>query len=533
MTAIPYMNRLTNSYLFASGYSGNEYLKPLVSMYILLAFAVILFITGYLSINYDPAFHIATMSRALYVDEGFYSDAAQNFTKFGSWGLVFDSRHWPGAPFLAFIQAIFFSIFGVSLTVARIISILFGILSLLSIYAIARAKLSTVISLLLAIAAVLTFNFTAHTRAAIADPIATGFSLLAIAAYVRMSNRYWAIPISLLLAYMAICSKMYYLFALVTLIIVWIMEVIILPIMDRQKVNKHHLILILASLILIVLTYAALRIRFDDAFEQFLQINSNKTPSLNPLVLIRQFLFSIQYLPFNSKTHLGLLFIGVFLTYCVFTSFSFRRLSQLRQNLNEWGRAGWALSVYLLLGLSTTAALNLPDKAHYHYFTILPIICLSVFAIDAVAPERFKTRVILIFLVSHLLFQTQYYYQWLSRPDRSLVHHANVELVDIIEKNNKSDQIPVIGQYSAQLALYSERMVSLEVRWIPVAGLCQRLEYWRPDFFINIVYPRRPVSEGDRLAKCEILDHFVELARFNVNELWNDELILYQIVYAE
>ncbi len=473
------------------------------------------------------------MSRALYVDEGFYSDAAQNFIKFGSWGLAFDSRHWPGAPSLTVIQALLFSLFGVSLTVARMISVVCAIISLLCIYAIARTKLSVKITLILVAVAALTFSYTAHSRVAIADPLATCCSLLAIAMYVRLRNRCWAIPLSLLFAFMAVCSKMYFLFALVTILIVWLMEIIILPIIDKQKINRRHVFLIFASLLCIVLAYAALRIRFDDAFTQFLQINKNKTPSLNPLVLIRQFIVSIQHLPYNSKTHISLICIGVLLAYWILNSFGARSFSEFRQNLSKWGRAGWALSIYLLLGLCTTAALNLPDKAHYHYFSILPVICLSVFAIAAAVPQLVRRKYILLLLVAHLLFQSQYYYQWLNRPDRLLVHNANVDMINRIEQNSQSDVIPVIGQYSAQLALYSDRMVSLEVKWISREGLCQRLEYWRPAFFVNFVFPQRIISEGDRLAKCTILADFIELAKYNVNEIWNDKVILYQLVYAQ
>lgn len=527
------MNPLTSSGLFASKQSVNEYLKPSTASALLLIFAVAASITGYLTIHYDPAFEVATVSRALYVDEGFYSDAAQNFTKFGSWGLPFDSRHWPGAPLLTVIQALFFSIFGISLTVARMISILCGIVSLLCIYSIARTRLSIFVSLILAMVAVMTFNFTAHTRVAIADPMATSCSLLAIMVYTRFVNRNWAIPLSLFFAYMAICSKMYFLFALVTIIILWLMEIIIIPALDKRKINTHHVFLFIASLLLIALSYAALRIRFDDAFVQFLGINDNKTPSLNPLVLARQFFMSVQHLPFNTKTHISLLCLGISFAILFYRFIATGHYSQFREHLAGWGRSGWALSIFLLLGLCTTAALNLPDKAHYHYFSILPIICLSVFAVDALAPRRIKTRVILTSLVAQLLLQTQYYYQWLDRPDPMLVHSANVEMINLIDKSSNSDVISVIGQYSAQLALYSDRMVSLEVKWIPIEGLCQRLEYWRPEFFVNFLFPGRIISEGDRLAYCNILDGFVELARFNINEIWNDEVILYKLVYTD
>ena len=522
-----------SSFFLAPKQSGMDYLKPDMALGLLLLFAAIVSFGAYLTINYDAAFGIATKSRALYVDEGFYSDAAQNFVKFGAFGLPFDSRHWPGAPLLTVIQTLFFSIFGVSLTVARMISIIFGVISLLSIYSIARTKLSPLISLSLAIVAVLTFNFTAHSRVAIADPIATGFSLLAIATFVRLSNRNWAIPVSVFFAYMALCSKMYFLFALVTIVTVWLVELIAIPIVEKKKINLRQVFILIASLCLIALSYALLRIRFEPAFTQFLHINSNKIPSLNLHVLSKQLYASIKNLPFNSKTHISLAALGAILAYWIMMCLYIRRFSSLKQKLIEWGRAGWSLSIFLLLGLCTVAALNLPDKAHYQYFSILPIICLSVFVIDATFPQRIKTKLIMGMLASQLVFQAPYYYQWLNRSDRSVVHEANVAITSLIEDNSNSDVISVMGQYSSQLALYSDRMVSLEVRWVTQEGLCQRFDYWRPEYFLNFVFPMRYLSEGDRLAQCEGLAGFEEIGRFVVNEFWKDELILYRLIYAE
>lgn len=527
------MHQLLNTFFLPPKGSTGDYLSPAAGLGLLLAFALVLMVAGYLAVYLDPAFNVATVSRALYVDEGFYSDAAQNYTKFGLWGLVYDSRHWPGAPLVTVIQTIFFSVFGVSLSVARMISIGFGIVSMLSIYAIARTRFSTTLALLVAVVAVLTFNFTAHTRMAIADPIATAFSLAAIAVYVRLRNRYGAIPLSLFLAYMAICSKMYFLFALVTVVLVWVFELIILPVINRQKINMPQVAILVATLCLIALSYMALRIRYDDAFAQFLHINSNKVPSLNPLILIRQFYISLQHLPFNSKTHIAVVCLIVMLCYGLFNIYRSRKPARILQNLAIWDRSGWSLTLFLLMGLCTAAALNLPNKAHYQYFAILPIICLSAFAIDAAAPARFKRSLVLAFLACHLVFQIQYYYEWLDRPERSLVHKANIEMIDLIEKTASQDKIAVIGQYSAQLALYSDKMVSLEVKWIPIAGLCQRLEYWRPEFFVNFIFPQRVISEGDRLSRCDILQDFEELAKFNVNEIWNDDVILYKLVYVE
>jgi len=58
-----------------------EYVVLLVVLAVLISLTAL----AYYTTNVDFPFRISTYSRALYVDEGSYSDAAQNFLKFGSW----------------------------------------------------------------------------------------------------------------------------------------------------------------------------------------------------------------------------------------------------------------------------------------------------------------------------------------------------------------------------------------------------------------------------------------------------------------
>ena len=69
-----------------------------LAFWFLLAALAVLVGLAYETIHFDQPFLISSASRALYVDEGFYSDGAQNFAKFGRWGFHLDFPHWSAAP---------------------------------------------------------------------------------------------------------------------------------------------------------------------------------------------------------------------------------------------------------------------------------------------------------------------------------------------------------------------------------------------------------------------------------------------------
>ncbi len=502
---------------------------------ILICFCLLFFLLGYFTIHVNPPFAITTMSRALYVDEGFYSDAAQNFVKFGDWGLAYDLRHWPGAPALTALQTAVFSIFGASLTAARLISVFFGLISFVSLYLIARDRFGDLLSLLFSVAAVITISFTSHSRAAIADPIAVGFSMLAILLYLRLNNKLWAIPLSLLAAYFAFCSKMYFLFTLVTLVMFWIIEIAILPRKKNNKVVKSELYLLLISILFITLSYVLLRFVFEDSFAEFLHINSNKVPILDAMVLSKQFLVSLQHLPFNTKTHVFLICLALIFIFLVLSIFFSRSIEKVVQIASNWGREGWIFSVFLLLGIGTIAALNIPTKAHYFYFSILPICFLAILGLIILLPRKLSLSIISLVLVSHILLQANYYFEWFNRTERQTINDASQSMVSFIGKENPdADQtIAIIGQYASQLGLYSDQLMPLDLRWSTKTQVCSRINYWQPKYLVDFYFPGRGTYSKDILTSCPQITGFQELSRFSVFKQWQDEIVFDRIIYSE
>ncbi len=134
---------------------------------LMLLLLLCLLIAAYLTHSINFPWDLGTYTRALYVDEGFYSDAAQNLVKLGRWDMLHDSRHWPGSPLTAIIQSIAFTLFGASIEVARMLSAMLGAVGGWALYSISKTRFHPAVSMLIVYASVSTMTYFAVARTAL------------------------------------------------------------------------------------------------------------------------------------------------------------------------------------------------------------------------------------------------------------------------------------------------------------------------------------------------------------------------------
>jgi 4-amino-4-deoxy-L-arabinose transferase-like glycosyltransferase len=467
----------------------------------------------------------------LYVDEGFYTDAAQNAVKFNQWMFPLDSRHWPGAPFMAISQYLAFSLFGVSIETARMTSVIFSLVSGLAIYAIARSSLTPLISMMLTVAGLLTISFIGHARAAIPDPIATCCALLALLVFIRVRSRSIAIPVSIILAFLAFFSKMYFLSALASVIFLWGVELFILPRIYKYSYDKKAIAIFLLTLFLLASSYLLYFYIFRFEITIFRSINSNKMPYLDVYYFYLQIRQSLSVLALNTKTNVILAVLAFSIIYYIISSVRTKSFKPVLSKLKNIGRAEYALAIWLIAGILLIGVLK-AHKAHYHLFAILPILYLGVVSIKLVFPERLYTLVMSLALVGHLVYQVPFYIKWEQRTQKTATYDASKKIVEQILKIDKSTIVPVIGEYSAQLGLFSDRIMSLDAKWVPHETLCERLNYWRPQFHVNVIWPKS-MSKNERfkIKKCAIVNYTRVLAKYPFFAEWQDEVVLSRIIY--
>jgi 4-amino-4-deoxy-L-arabinose transferase-like glycosyltransferase len=500
-------------------------------LWLLSAILVALGILSWATLYIDHPFLIATNSRALYVDEGFYSDAAQNFAKFGRWGFPYDFPQWTGAPFLTFIQTLVFPVFGASLETARLLSTVLSLISGLAFYAIIRTSLKPAPAVLLTSAGLLTISYVTHGRSALVEPTAVCAALLALAVYVRVRDRRIAIPLSVILASAAFLSKMYFLFTLGAVTGLWILELFVAPVLARRPLEKGPVVILVASLAAVAAFYAGFLYVFGEYVADYYYINRHKTPALDFEFVINSLVGSLKLLPYNTKTHLYLIVL-LLLPACMLILLLRRRTrALLATRLGDMGRAELAIGLWLVMGLFTIGVLNSP-KPHYHFFAVLPLCFAGTIGLKLVFPYHLHTAVITGAAVLHLAFQLPFYYEWFQRQERTAIVDASREVVSIIERNTDEQMIPVNGEYSAQLGLFSDRIFSLDVKWSPAYPYCHRIEFWKPRYHINIVWPGSASrGEIDLVEDCEIVADTSEIERFSLFDPRGDVLVLSRIHY--
>ncbi|MFV2005280.1 MAG: glycosyltransferase family 39 protein, partial [Gammaproteobacteria bacterium] len=439
----------------------------------------------------------------------------------------------PGAPFIALMQYLSFSLFGASIETARMTSVVFSLISGLAIYSIARSSLSSWVSLLIAVAGLLTISFLGHARAAIPDPVATSMALLGLLVFIRVRSRNIAIPLSIFFAFLAFFSKMYFLSALLSIIFLWGVELFILPMIYKYRFDRDAIVIFVLSLFLLASSYLLYFYIFRFEITIFQSINKNKIPYLDAYFLYLEIKQSLSVFALNTKTNVLLFALAATYIYFIFTAIRAKAFAEIFEKLRKIGRAEYALATWLSSGILLIGILQ-AHKAHYHFFAILPLIFFAVVSLKLVLPERFYGLGMSLLLFAHLAYQVPYYIEWQQRPDKTVIYDASKDIAGRVLEGETARVVPVIGEYSAQLGLFSNRVLSLDAKWVPFATLCQRLDYWRPKFHVNVVWPKsHSTYVRFKLLKCDIVKRIKEKARYPVFADWQDELVLTRIYYKD
>jgi len=502
-----------------------------VCFWILAAALFALGAAAYFTIHLDHPFLIGTNSRALYVDEGFYSDAAQNFAKFGRWGFPLDFPHWAGAPFLTFIQSLLFTIFGANLETARMLSVVMTVISGFAFYSLSRMSMRPAAALFLTLCALLTITYVTHARSALVEPTAICLSLLALLTYARMRSRLWSVPLSVALAFASFLSKMYFLFTVGAITGLWILELILVPVLTGRRVDWNAIVAFAASLVVVTAAYLSYLNVFGEQIADYYIINSDKAPALDIGFIVSSLAGSFKLLSFNTKADVFLLIILLvpvcFLTLLLWPVTRERAASALGQ----LGRADLAMAMWVLTGLLAVSLLNTP-KTHYKIFAIMPLCFIGAVSLKLILPYRLHTIAIVSAALLHLIYQLPFYHQWSQRQQQYAIVEASREVARTIEGETDQDMIPVIGEYAAELGLFSDRIFSLDVKWAPSYPSCRRLEVWKPRFHVNIVWPGSPSQgETDIIENCRITADTIKVKSFSLFKQRGDRLVLSRIEY--
>ena len=201
-------------------------------------------------------------------------------------------------------------------------------------------------------------------------------------------------------------------------------------------------------------------------------------------------------------------------------------LRMARLTRGELAVGAWFFAGFLAIGL-----VQIP-KPHYYLFAILPLAFVGIIGLKLVLPVRFQTGAICLVVVLHLFHQWSFYDRWMDRPRKTAFLDASREIVQYIHEQTEDTMVPVIGEYAAQLGLFSRRIFSLDAKWHPDYKLCDRVTRWRPRYHVNVVWPGSASQrEKNLISQCSQVVGTKEIERFSVFRRRRDELVLSRIYY--
>ena len=136
----------------------------------------------------DPPYGIISDSGAFLTDEGWYSKSAQLHVKTGEWTNEHDYVWRSHNALFTMLQVGVFQTFGISVGVARSLSVFAFVLSLLAFYGICRTVMTRTMALTSCLIVSITLQNFAYSRMALIEPVGTAFAIGGLWMWVRFGR---------------------------------------------------------------------------------------------------------------------------------------------------------------------------------------------------------------------------------------------------------------------------------------------------------------------------------------------------------
>ena len=439
--------------------------------YLAFLIVVIALFSGLRLVNLEADFPPGlTRSGVLYMDEGWYSNAAVNFRISGEWYVEGDFNPSVNMPIGQLLQTVMFSIRGMSLASARLTVALFSLLLVALVYLLTKRYTDMTTSLLIVSLLSLNFMFFAYSRLAILEIIMMSFIVLSlfIVSSTRVRSNVFAVVISSLVLAIAALTKST---ALSVLPILMYLSSL------RGEDLKKGILLAGISVAVFAAIFATYTLfvfyAFPDDFSHYREINFSSRSSKGVLAVaksgIRGFLQSrcvgtIIY-PVSMLSSL-LLFLR---------SRDFRKNVLVRLSL---------LWIFLHLGLLSTISYHPP-----RYFLPLAIPVVILFAValkslPAYLGKRVAFSAQLVIVLCFTILSGSRILEYVSNPSNTFVNMVR-EVERIISSDRETSQdAMLIGHFANTISLetgirsINSSLGTRDLEW--------KMEKYRPDYYITL-----------------------------------------------
>jgi hypothetical protein len=137
----------------------------------------------------------------------------------------------------------------------------------------------------------------------------------------------------------------------------------------------------------------------------------------------------------------------------------------------------WGVLGFLALGI------NYYHPERYFYFIVFPIVYLSLVVIQQLAPKKYLTPLLLIFLVLQVAWQIPAYVRWAKLPQQNTYVSIAEDIAKTITENGSKDVV-LMGDISAFVAFFPGQIRPISMAFADQAKICQFIHYWKPSYFI-------------------------------------------------
>ncbi len=508
-----------------------------------LALAIVLvgifFYFAFQSVEIDHAFEIITNSRALYTDEGWYLKLARNINIYGFENIEYDFQHWPAAPVYNLVVTGVFGVFGVSMEIARIWSVIATVGALLSFFMACRKSLSSEASffaLTLVASTFLVFHF---SRTALADPTATFFSMLAVLAYIRWPSSLTGMGISLLLSAVAAMTKSYYIIVLFVMIFNYSCRIILIPWFVRDKIETSIVIAFAIYISTMVLLYLSYYIIWSDDIALWTRVTleaqiSDAGYHEDRISQIYRLISRLAVM-LAGMLDLKIMILSVFGGIVVLFGREIygrvgRRGNQVTLHWSDIFFLSWAI-----VGIIVMCVVQ-HQRSHYFFSLIFPLAYLAVTVWERALSHKFSVVAVSLVMFGHLYVQAPNYWAWYARkPDRMLdTAYREIAKVVVEKSDSLSERSPLIGLVSSSIALYEPRIIPLEPIWTPRDySVCDRIRYWRPGYYVLLRGEHTTLMGYNNVQECEVVSGMNEVGAWSVYPPREEYLVLYELLIEE
>lgn len=440
-----------------------------------------------------------TFAATFFTDEGVRLKNALTLVRFGDLLNTWDYNIYPGNPLYTFYAAFFFSIFGVSLTVARAAFALLPAIALLYFYNASRRTIGSLPAAAAAMMCALSINLFTFGRLANPDPAASSLALIGLSIWMKKPGGLRSCGLSLFLAVLAASIKTSYVFALGLLLLLWGWDAVTRYRADGDgRRLSHDLFLLVFFPALFAGSRILMQSLYPEAYRAYGVVFASRLENLTSLDLGALAASELSVMKgMGALTNSSVLVFGTCLGMGSFLAFT---LFRKKRGLLDRG----TIAFVLWLG-SGTVLYGLADyqPPRYFVFAIYPLAYLCAASIVHLLPKRRHAAALLVVAGLYAASQYPLFRSWLSAGELDTFYSYGRDACRTVRAGHRPggrEEIVVAGAEAGFLALFCGEVRPLELHYVARAGdICREVSYWQPDFVLNDYFTREGFV---RMMRC-------------------------------